>query len=140
MRFICRTFFDITATGVTGHAKSARIPFEDRTGRMISDINSWNYARNQQRNWETITQIISMRTQLFELTDPTQENRTWIFEFETETDGVFGDRSDPTHILRLDSEGVPMIVELGNREHLSSVLITAGTDQNIWFEHMPINN
>ena len=140
MRFICRTFFDITATGVTGHAKSARIPFEDRTGQMISDINSWNRARNQQRNWETLTQIISMRTQMFDLTDPTHENCTWTFEFETETDGVFGDRTDPTHILRTDSEGVPMIVDLGNRENLSSVLITAGTGQNIWFEPMYINN
>ena len=140
MRFICRTFFDITATGVTGHAKSARIPFEDRTGQMISDINAWNRARNQQRNWETLTQIISMRTQMFDLTDPTHENCTWTFEFETETDGVFGDRTDPTHILRTDSEGVTLIVQLNNREHLSSVLITAGTDQNIWFEHMPINN
>ena len=140
MRFICRTFFDITATGVTGHAKSARIPFEDRTGQMISDINAWNRARNQQRNWETLTQIISMRTQMFDLTDPTHENCTWTFEFETETDGVFGDRTDPTHILRTDSEGVPMIVDLGNRENLSSVLITSGPDQNIWFDPMTINN
>ena len=140
MRFICRTFFDITATGVTGHAKSARIPFRDRTGQMIFDINSWNRARNQQRNWESLTQIISMRTQMFDLTDPVQQDRVWTFEFETETDGVFGDRTDPTHILRTDSEGVPMIVDLGNRENLSSVLITAGTGQNIWFEPMYINN
>jgi len=48
MRFICRTLFDITATGVTGHAKSARIPFEDRTGRRITDYVIWNRARNQQ--------------------------------------------------------------------------------------------
>jgi hypothetical protein len=140
MRFICRTFFDITATGVTGHAKSARIPFEDRTGRMILDYNSWNRARNQQRNWETLTQIISMRTQMFELTDPLYQDWSWTFEFETETDGVFGDNSDPTQVLRADSEGVPMIVDLGNRENLASVLITTGTDQNIWFDPMYINN
>lgn len=140
MRFICRTFFDITATGVTGHAKSARLPFQDRIGRTITDYNVWNYARNQQRNWETITQIISMRTQMFELTDPAQKNRVWTFEFETETDGVFGDNSDPTQILRADSNGVPMIVELGNRENLLSVLITTGPDQNIWFDPISINN
>ena len=140
MRFICRTFFDITATGVTGHAKSARIPFEDRTGQMISDINAWNRARNQQRNWETLTQIISMRTQMFDLTDPVHKNRVWEFEFETETDGVFGDRTDPTQILRTDSEGVPMVVESGNQENLSSVLITSGPDQNIWFDPITINN
>jgi hypothetical protein len=140
MRFICRTFFDITATGVTGHVKSARIPFRDLTGREITDYTLWNYSRNQQRNLETITQIISMRTQLFDLTDPVQQDRIWTFEFETETDGVFGDRSDPTRILRLDSEGVPMIIDLDNQKNLASVLINSGTDQNIWFEHMPINN
>jgi len=140
MRFICRTFFDITATGVTGHAKSARIPFEDCAGQMISDYNSWNRARNQQRNWETLTQIISMRTQMFELTDPVHQDWGWTFEFETETDGVFGDNSDPTQILRADSEGVPMIVDLGNKENLASVLITTGTDQNIWFDPITINN
>jgi hypothetical protein len=140
MRFICRTFFDITATGVTGHAKSARIPFRDRTGQMITDYNAWNRARNQQRNWETITQIISMRTQMFDLTDPQQENYVWTFEFETETGGVFGDNTDPTLLLRTDSEGVPMIVDLSNRENMTSVLVTAGVDQNIWFELIPINN
>jgi len=140
MRFICRTFFDITATGVTGHIKSARIPFLDRTGQTITDYHSWNYARNQQRNWETITQIISMRTQMFELTDPVQNNFIWTFEFETEADGVFGDSADPTQILRLDSEGVPMIIDLDNQENLASILITTGTNQNIWFEPIPINN
>ena len=140
MRFICRTLFDITATGVTGHVKSARIPFEDRTGFWITDTVAWNRARNQQRNWETITQILSMRTQLFELTDPVQQNLVWQFEFATESEGMFGDTLDPTQVLRSDSEGVPMIVDLGNRENLASVLITAGTDQNIWFDPMTINN
>jgi hypothetical protein len=140
MRFICRTLFDITATGVTGHVKSAQIPFRDRTGKEITDYVTWNRARNQQRNLETITQILSMRTQLFELTDPIQQDRVWTFEFATESEGVFGDRSDPTYILRVDAEGVPMIVELENQENLSSVLITSGPFQNIWFEHMPINS
>ena len=140
MRFNCKTFFDITATGVTGHAKSARMPFKDRSGKLITDYNLWNQARNQQRNWETITQIISMRTQLFELTEPVKENHVWMFEFETETDGVFGDSSDPTQILREDSADVPMIVELENQENLRSVLTTSGPDQNIWFALVPINN
>ena len=140
MRFICRTLFDITATGVTGHAKSARIPFEDRTGRRITDYVIWNRARNQQRNWETITQIISMRTQLFNLTDPVQQNLIWQFEFSTESEGMFGDALDPTQVLRSDSTGVPMIVDLDNQPGMPSVIITAGTGQNIWFEPMYINN
>ena len=37
MRFSCTTLFDITATGVTGHFKSSRIPFEDRAGNTVPD-------------------------------------------------------------------------------------------------------
>ena len=135
MRFICKTLFDITATGVTGHFKSARIPFQDQTGNTITDYISWNRARNQQRNWETITQIISMRTQMFELTDPVHNNEFWIFEFATESDGVFGPTSDPVAILRTDAESVPMIVD--NHNELTPVLITHGPKQNIWFDAIP---
>jgi hypothetical protein len=37
LRFFCKTLFDITATGVTGHFKSSRIPFRDRSGKNIVD-------------------------------------------------------------------------------------------------------
>ena len=110
MKFICQTLFDITATGVTGHCKSSRMPFQDRSGRTIHDMESWNRSRNQQRNWETITQILSLRTQLFALTDPIQDQTgtRWMFEFETESDGVYGPESDPVAVLRADAEGVPI--------------------------------
>ena len=49
MKFICKTFFDITATGVTGHYKSSRVPFNDLSNVTIEDERSWNYARNQQK-------------------------------------------------------------------------------------------
>ena len=52
----CITRFDITNTGVTGHFKSSRVPFEDQSRHKIIDQESWDRARNQQRNWETLTQ------------------------------------------------------------------------------------
>ena len=84
MRFSCTTLFDITATGVTGHFKSSRAPFEDRAGNTIQDVADWNRSRNQQRNWETVNQIIGMRTQV-DSTMPKREGSSWSFEFETET-------------------------------------------------------
>jgi len=81
-----------------------------------------------------------MRTQLFNLTDPVQQNLIWQFEFATESEGMFGDALDPTQVLRSDSTGVPMIVDLDNQPGIPSVIITDGTDQNIWFEPMYINN
>jgi hypothetical protein len=139
MRYACQTLFDITATGVTGHYKVTRMPFVDQAGQRIHDQTSWNRSRNQQRNWETLTQILGLRTQLFDMTDPVRDKSgtSWMFEFETEISGAFGPDSDPTQILRTDAEGVPMILDLDNRSDLVPVLRTQGPEQNIWFAVAP---
>lgn len=141
MKFVCQTLFDITATGTTGHCKNTRMPFQDLAGQVIRDADSWNRSRNQQRNWETLTQILSLRTQLFELTLPIQDNTgtRWMFEFETEFDGVYGPDSDPTQVLRIDAAGVPMLRELNNLPEIEPFLVTDGPEQNIWFAPLSIN-
>lgn len=135
MRYACQTLFDITATGVTGHFRLTRMPFVDQAGQQIKDQLSWDRSRNQQRNWETLMQILSLRTQLFDITNPVVDSTgsRWMFEFETETDGVFGPDSDPCEILRIDAEGVPMLRELNNDPDIEPVLRTSGARQNIWF-------
>ena len=142
MKFVCQTLFDITATGITGHFKVTRIPFVDLAGQHIADQSMWNRARNQQRNWETLTQILSLRTQLFDLTNPIKDRSgtSWMFEFETDRDGAFGSDNDPTEILRSDADGVPMLLDLDNRSDLLPVLRTHGPEQNIWFAPISINN
>ena len=139
IRIQVRTRFDITATGVTGHYKSSQIPFCDRSGNTINDVDSWTRARNQQRNWETLTQLISLRTQIIDLTDPVRDDLDWQFEFATETE-MFNDGTDSVGVLKADSEGVPMLKELDNNPDIDLVLVTAGARQNIWFELIPINN
>lgn len=126
MRYICSTLFDITATGVTGNFKSSG--FEDSI--------TWNYARNQQRNWETLLQLIGMRTQLYNVTTPVKHEDRWLFEFEVETPGVFGAEENPVAILCNDAIGVPMLVDLDNIAALDSRLIP---DYNIWFAPININ-
>ena len=142
MKFACQTRFDITVTGITGHCKPAQMPFRDRAGQVIRDTESWNRSRNQQRNWETLTQILGLRTQLFALTIPIpdQTGTRWMFEFETETDGVYGSEEDPTRVLRADANGVPMLRELNNTPEIESILITDGPNQNIWFAPISRNN
>ena len=139
MKYACQTLFDITATGVTGHCKNTRLPFVDEANQPITDQTAWNRSRNQQRNWETLTQILGLRTQLFELTNPVKDRTgtRWMFEFETESEGVFGDSIDPVSVLRDDAEGVPMLLDLDNRPDLLPVLRTYGADQNIWFAVSP---
>lgn len=132
MKYRCQTLFDITATGITGHYKS--------TSGL--DLKDWNRARNQQRNWETLTQILGLRTQIFELSKPLKDITAtrWMFEFETEQDGVFGPDDDPTQILREDASGVPMLRDLDNDTDIESVLVVEGPRQNIWFAPISINN
>jgi hypothetical protein len=139
MKYACQTLFDITATGVTGHLKPDRFPFLDKAGQRIATQTDWHRSRNQQRNWETITQIIGLRTQIFDLQLPIKDRSgtTWMFEFETELDGVFGPDLDPTQILREDAEGVPMLLDLDNRADLQPMLKTQGSEQNIWFAVLP---
>ena len=141
MKYLCQTLFDITATGVTGHCKSSRMPFQDQAGQTIDNEESWNRSRNQQRNWETLTQILSLRTQLFLLTDPVPDltGTRWMFEFETDSEGIYGSEADPVSILRSDANGVPMLRELNNDPDIETVLITSGARQNIWFAPVSIN-
>jgi hypothetical protein len=141
MKYLCQTLFDITATGVTGHCKSSRLPFTDHAGQWIDNETAWNRSRNQQRNWETITQILSLRTQLFDLSTPVQDTTgtRWMFEFETESDGIYGPNDDPVAVLRADAEGVPMLRELNNDPDIDTVLVTTGPRQNIWFAPVSIN-
>jgi hypothetical protein len=135
----CRTLFDITATGITGHLKTSRMPFKDRAGNDIVNEESWNRSRNQQRNWETLTQIVSLRTQIIEVTDPVREDNVWIFEFASETPSIFGSDDDPVSVLREDAHGVPMLNELGNTNDIDPMLITFGNNQNIWFDMLTVN-
>ena len=124
-----RTQFDITATGVTGHYK---------TSQKLS-VSEWNKARNQQRNLETLIQVVALRTQIMSNTMPNENKKIWEFEFESESN-VWDDGTDPVGVLKADSDGVPMILELDNVSEIDSVLVTQGPRQNIWFELIPINN
>jgi hypothetical protein len=134
MKFSCFTLFDITATGVTGHYKQSRIPFNDQSGAEISTESTWNHARNQQRNWETIQQVISLRTQINNATPPVKQEQGWYFEFETDTPDVFGTQDNPVTILVQDADLVPMLIGLLEHKKAGPTLHTQGPRQNIWFK------
>lgn len=139
MKIICRTFFDCSATGITGHFRPSQVPFSDHTGSQIQNTRSWNHARNQQRNWETLTQLISLRTQPVSVTSLGQHDGIWSFEFEVESGLVYSTSGQEDDISGLVNEcsGVPMVTGLTETLTEETVLITQGTGQNIWFS--PIN-
>jgi hypothetical protein len=130
MKIQCQTLFDITATGTTGHVKPSRMPYVDQAGSKITDVGQWNRSRNQQRNWETITQLISLRTQVDNLQEPQRINDRWCFEFEVENQNLFASGIDELSVLKADCAGVPMLVGLDESAQTGTVL---AVDINIWF-------
>ena len=130
MKIQCQTLFDITATGTTGHVKPSRMPYKDLAGTKITDVESWNRSRNQQRNWETVTQLISLRTQVDNLQNPVKIEDRWQFEFEIENENLFTNGVDSLAVLKADCAGVPMLTGLNESSSTGTVL---KTNTNIWF-------
>lgn len=131
MRIVCETLFDCAATGVIGHYRASQIPFNDKSGNLIDNQQQWNRSRNQQRNWETLLQIIGLRCQPQDIAVPTKHKDRWRFSFSVESEGVFG--SAALEDLYRDCEGVPMIVDLDEAPGLRPIVSVSGPAQNIWF-------
>lgn len=104
------------------------MPFVDRLDQPITDVDSWNSSRNQQRNWETILQLIGLYTQPQHISDIRMKNGRWEFEFETEFDDVFRLNDDPVGLLKQACRGVPIINYV--QQQLTALL---QPDVNIWF-------
>lgn len=120
LRIIVKTKFDCTATGVTGHHRHG-------------DAAVWNKARNQQRNFEALTQIIGLYTQPQNLSQPEYDSdkKLWQFTFETEFEGIFRTGVDELGVLKQSCHGTPMIVGLDEADVDEPILIP---EHNVWFE------
>ena len=129
MRISCHTLFDCSFTATTGHYKPSQVPFLDRAGQTIQNQSDWNRSRNQQRNWETLLQIISLRSQPVDIVYPRRSDNAWHFEFKIEAEAVYD--QDLTELYR-DCTGVPMINVSGT--DIQPLLTTSGSTQNIWFQ------
>ena len=133
MKILVKTLFDCTTTGVVGRYREERGAFQDQSGRWIKTEQDWDQARNQQRNYETLIQVLSLRTQLDDITPAARELDTWSFTVETDRIGVFG--QDLGYLLG-DCENVPMITGLKEKADLPNQLRSQGADPNIWFQEI----
>lgn len=141
MRVRCCTYFDITATGVKNHYRPSHGAFRDAIGNTISDSTTWNRARNQQRNWETVNQLISLRALPAEITTPVvtqkQNRNVWTFEFSIEQAGALTVGDNVIGALMQDSYMIPMLTGL-DETPAEDKFLTA--EVNIFFSVLPINN
>lgn len=136
-RIRCRTLFDITATGIRSNYKTSRIPCVDNQGNKIQDLAQWNKARNQQRNWETLNQLISLRSLPEEITEPiladNEDKKYWEFEFTVPSIEALMINENPVSALEHDCCGVPMILGLNETPGVSQTLEANTQNSNVWF-------
>jgi hypothetical protein len=143
----CYTLFDITKTGITNR-KNVSI--------NAVDPMHWQRARNQQCNFDTILQLISLRSQPEDITDPKLlkiqfkefdkfgflfENETsddtyncWSFDFSISHQSVFDDGISELGCLYVDCDSVPMILIGTEWNKLPAFLDTSIELRNIYFE------
>jgi hypothetical protein len=107
--------------------------------------------RNKHRNWETVVQVISLRTQIlgikqfktvktdlshFEFGSEYQgQHRVWSFEFSVEFENLYSVGNYEYKVLEDDFAQTPIILELDETVKLSDPLFyTAGPNKNIYFK------
>jgi hypothetical protein len=128
------TLIDITQTGVIKNNSTVLV------------------QRNQQRNWETVLQVISLRAQPIEVASPKlhreditnahefgshyqQTQHCWKFKFFIEHHDIFGSAEDPDYFLRTDFQHVPIIVGLTETASFPvPMFYTSGEFKNIYFK------
>ena len=143
----CYTLFDITKTGNIN-----RRPPVNGTPEQIK---RWEKTRNTQTNFDTILQVISLRSQPEDITEPQEEiflfdetndifgflfdgedtaQSCWCFECTIPHNKVFDDGINELGNLFNDCTDVPMI-KVGNEwEKLPNFLDTTPELRNIYFE------
>ena len=114
------TLFDITNTDVVRPYK----PTLMKTHPTINSEKEWVKARQQQKNYETLLQVFSLRAQPMPLNKPLMKTialnnfnikgkgKVWTFKFTVEHDSVYFNGIDELGLLKDDCENVPMILNL----------------------------
>lgn len=150
MKIICHTLFDITKTDVNFRSRY------DTSSSISGDLVK---QRNQRSNFETILQIIAMRSQPENITTVTKIDldvkdldqydfgyvyskkylknvksvAVWTFEFDIDRVAVFDNGISELGYLFEDCQDVPMILNLDETVKLSPHLDVSDESRNIRF-------
>ena len=142
----CLCLFDITATAINGTQRNIQYPYVSKNGMQINASWELTQARNQQRNLDTILQLVGMRTQIFEITNPElvtdiprdfawagNNAKVWRFTFEIEPQAQWTVDNDEFWILKDDSDRTPMLVGLTETAKMEPWLVAQGHNINITY-------
>lgn len=144
-RIRCYTLFDITHTGVLN--RKAPSSYSDE------ELKLWEHRRNTQANYDTLLQVISLRSQPEENTisseitvnfkdfkhfgflfDGEEDQKCWFFDFSIAHPKVFYNGIDELGALYDDADGVPVIKTKTTWDKLPEFLDTSPELRNIYFE------
>lgn len=98
------------------------MPFQDNGGQQVTTMQEWNRSRNQQRNWETVNQIIALRTLPEDISMPVHEKDEWSFEFTVDVPSTIEIDGDPIGALLQDCQDVPMLTGLDESRDIGACL------------------
>jgi hypothetical protein len=134
-KIACYTLFDITKTNVPNRSR----PPDG------ADYKNWVYQRNSQINFDTIVQIISLRSQPENISVPVQleikedffglgkSTIGWMFNFEVRSLSVYSNGNDELAYLKQDVADVPMLICGTEFSNLTNVLSAEKPTKNIHF-------
>ena len=141
-RIGCYTLFDITQTGVLNRSR----PPEN------SVDTDWLLKRNQQANFDSIVQAISLRSQPENISKPqriklssdvitnlglnyklTEKVYCWTFFFNVSFAGIYDNGIEEFGHLYSDVNGVPMVYTNSSIENLPNFIRTDLDLKNIYF-------
>ena len=129
--YTCVTLIDITKTDAVRHYSKGMPEVEA----------VYNIKRNQHRNYQTMLQVIGLRSQPMYLTDPVKQEdqdliglnfgtaftkeTVWSFTFGVEQEGVFANSNSPFGLLLEDFHNVPIIVGLNETANIQTPKLDA---------------
>ena len=145
-RIRCYSLFNVTKTGILNRKAN--------NSSDIAQLLSWEQKRNTQCNFDTILQVISLRSQPEEISEPKnikiqfakfnnfgflfeqyeEKCNSWIFDFNINHISIYDDGISDLGALYSDCDGVPMINGLGEWDKLPNFIDTSPELKNIHFE------
>jgi len=143
------TLVDISTTGTIGQFKN--IKKTNLLGETLETEPVWKKSRNQQRNWETVIQIIGLRAQPIYLENSVillnqdltfydfgaefgGTGTVWTLTFGVEAANVYDVSNIPLQSLVDDFDGVPIITSLNESFSFQKSVFTTKKDmKNVYF-------
>lgn len=122
--------FDITPTGAYSY-RPIELPGTTKNGQTVVDKKQWYHIVNQQRNWDTVQQLLDLRTQVESITEPKKTENLWQFEFCVDLQKIHSNPGQALEIMTEDFHSVPIILDLDETGDLLPYITTTGDNPNL---------